>query len=414
MTEPRPLWRGRALILLGIVLLAFSLRTAVASLSPLLGHIAEDFPLPAVIVGLISAAPPVSFAVFGLLTPVFTARFGLERVSWFSITIIAAGLFARGVVPDAWWLLFVTTIIFAGVGIGNVVLPPLVNKYFPDRVGTVVTLYSTMLALSTFLPPLFAVPLADATTWRTSVSSWGFFALLALVPWLMLLWRDRTAKVVVTEGAPKDPTANSAPEYFRRMLKLPMAWAITAVFAASAIVAYVGFAWLPVVLIDQAGVTPAEAGALLSLFAMIGLPSSVIVPMLVVRFKATWSLFLFSTLATIVGIAGLILAPNSALVLWTILFGLFGILFPMSLVLISIRARDHVSAVALSGFVQSIGYAVSAVFPFAFGILGETTGGWTVPLIMLIVVLVLTIPAGWICARSHTIEDEWERRHGSW
>ena len=44
-TPSRPLWQGRALALVGIVLFAFSLRSAVASLSPVLGFIEADFPL---------------------------------------------------------------------------------------------------------------------------------------------------------------------------------------------------------------------------------------------------------------------------------------------------------------------------------------------------------------------------------
>ncbi len=411
MTDARPLWRGRALALAGIVLLAFSLRTAVASLSPLLDHIAADFALPAVVVGLIGTAPPVCFAVFGVLTPALTARFGIERVTAFALVVIAVGLFARGIVPDALTLLLVTTLIFAGVAIGNVVLPPLVNKYFPDRLGTLMTLYTTMLAVSTFLPPLFAVPLADATSWRFSVSVWGVFAAVALVPWIVLLVRTRMPRPDA-EAAPL-PRAPS-PQFYRRLGTLPMAWAITAVFGASAIIAYVGFAWLPLILIEHAGASPAQAGALLSLFAMLGLPASLLTPVLVVRFGAAPSLFLLSTATTLAGLAGLILAPGAAPLLWTILLGFFGILFPLSLVLISIRARDHESAVALSGFVQSIGYAVSAVFPFLMGVLRETTGGWTVPLLVLVVVLVVTIPAGLVSARPHTVEDEWERRHGTW
>ncbi len=70
------LWQGRALALVGIVPFAFSLRSAVASLSPLYDHIAVDFDVPAAVIGLIGTAPPVCYAVFGLLTPALERRFG--------------------------------------------------------------------------------------------------------------------------------------------------------------------------------------------------------------------------------------------------------------------------------------------------------------------------------------------------
>ena len=410
------LWRGRALALIGIVLLAFSLRTSVASLSPLLDHIAAEVELSSLVVGLIGTAPPVCFAVFGILTPALTARYGLERTTAISLVLITAGLIARGLAPDSLWLLLTTTVTFAGVAIGNVLLPPLVKKHFPDRLGTMMTVYTTMLAVATFLPPLFAVPLADATSWRVSIGLWGVFALLSLVPWVVLVARDRVAAAAPAGPPPSSEPVPEAPEarLFARLWRLPMAWALTSAFATSAILAYVGFAWLPVIFIEHAGTSPAEAGALLSLFAMIGLPSSLIVPVLVVRFHATRSLFLVSTIAAIAGLVGLAYAPDAAVVLWTVLFGCFGILFPLMLVLIGIRARTHESAIALSGFVQSIGYGLSAIFPFLIGVLREQTGGWVVPILVLIASLVLTIPAGLVSARRRTIEDEWERRHGPW
>ena len=65
----RSLWRGRIVALVGVFLVAFSLRSAVASLSPVLGAIGEDFTVAPAIVGLIGTAPPVCFAVFGIVTP---------------------------------------------------------------------------------------------------------------------------------------------------------------------------------------------------------------------------------------------------------------------------------------------------------------------------------------------------------
>ncbi|MFE7651069.1 MFS transporter, partial [Streptomyces phaeoluteigriseus] len=139
-----------------------------------------------------------------------------------------------------------------------------------------------------------------------------------------------------------------------------------------------------------------------------------LVPVLVVRFQATRPLFLVAVAAGLVGLLGLLLLPTVALPLWVAIFGLTAIMFPLSLVLLSIRARTPESAVALSGFVQSIGYAIAAVFPLLVGLLHETTGGWQVPLLVVAAVLVVSIPAGIVAGRRRTIEDEWERRHGHW
>ena len=436
MPSARPLWQGRALALVGIVLVAFSLRSAVASLSPVIDHVAEDFPVSPVVIGLIGAAPPVCFAIFGLLTPLFERRFGLERMAVAAITLMALGLLLRGLAVDSTSLLAATAVVFAGVGSGNVLLPPLVKKYFPDRLGIMMTIYSTTMAVSTFLPPLVAVPVADSLGWRVSLGMWGIVAGIALVPWVALLLKKGSrddGPPVPTELLVPDPTdgvndlqdavavatgpISTSPanrRQFARLWRLPLAWALAIVFGASSTMAYVSFAWMPTMLVDIGGVSPATAGFLLSLFALIGLPCSLLVPILVVRFQATRPLFLVAVGGGLVGLAGLLFVPTVSLPLWVSIFGLTAIMFPLSLVLLSIRARTPETAVALSGFVQSIGYAIAATFPLLIGLLHETTAGWWIPLLVIAGVLVVSIPAGMIAGRRRTVEDEWEHRHGRW
>ncbi|MGP6170482.1 MFS transporter [Microbacterium sp. A196] len=429
----RPLWRGRALAVLGILLCAFSLRSAVASLSPLLDYISADFTLPAAIVGLIGTAPPVCFAIFGLSTPLLERRFGLERVTVFALIVIAAGLVLRGLSFGALPLLGTSALIFAGVGMGNILVPPLVKKYFPDRIGMMLTLYTTAISVSTFLPPLVAVPLADAAGWRTSLGIWGVFALAGAVPWVIMLVTGRTDAVrpvaAAEPAAPRDASdfdpaelstgpvmvAPASSRAFARLARLPLAWSIAVVFATSSIMAYVSFTWLPAIVTDLTGVSASVAGLLMSLFALMSLPASLLVPVLVVRFQATRTLFFVGIVCGLVGIAGLLFWANAVTVwLWVPIFGVVGVLFPLALVLISIRARTPESAVALSSFVQGAGYIFAAVFPLLVGVLHEMTSGWTVPLLVMAAVLVVAAPFGYIAGRRRTVEDEWERRHGRW
>lgn len=450
------LWRGRALALSGIVLIAFSLRSAVASLSPVVDSIGADFTLPPAVIGLIGTAPPVCFAIFGILTPMLEQRWGLERVAVIAMSAITIGLLSRGLVGESLGLLLTTTIIFAGVGMGNILLPPLVKKYFADRIGAMMTLYTTAMAFSTFVPPLVAVPVAHAYGWRVSLGLWGVFALAALIPWMVLLLGRRSALrqaqgpsvaqgpgsaqgVGVEQGADSAHGAGGEPgtgtvsddaafaatgpiatspanrSMVRRLLRIPMMWALAVTFATSSTMAYVSFAWFPQMVIDIAGVDAATAGFLLSLFAFFGLPASLLVPVLVVRLQATRPVFFFGIATGLVGLIGLIVFPDPAVLwLWTMLFGLVGVLFPLSLVLISIRSRTPESAVVLSSLVQSVGYTIAAVFPLIVGVLHAATGSWTIPLIIIAAMLVAVIPAGVIAGRRRTVEDEWERVHGPW
>ena len=440
LSKGRPLWRGRTLAVLGIVLVAFSLRSAVASLSPVVDHVARDFPMPSAVVGLIGTAPPVCFALFGLLTPLIERRLGLERVAVIALGAVTVGSVARGLAVDASTLLIATALVFAGVGMANILMPPLVKKYFPDRLGLMMTLYTTVMAFSTFLPPLVAVPAADAAGWRVSLAMWAVFALAGTIPWIVMLLRTR-AEAAAAPAAPtgsadpasdQDPrpdrisfedatalstgpivTAPSSSRVFSRLARIPLAWTLAGVFGTSASMAYTAFAWLPTILVEHAGTTPQQAGLLLSLFAFTGLPASLIVPVLIVRFHATTALYVIGAIGAVVGLLGLLLVPAPSIVwLWVLLYGLAGLLFPLALVLISIRAREPETAVALSGFVQSTGYVLAAVFPFLLGVLHTATGGWQVPLVVLTALLVVSIPAGVYAGRPVTVEAAWERRHG--
>ncbi|PYD02293.1 MFS transporter [Microbacterium esteraromaticum] len=433
MTSARPLWRGRALAVIGILLCAFSLRSAVASLSPVVDLIGDDFEVSPAVLGVIGTLPPACFAVFGILTPMLERRLGIERLTVVALGAITVGLIGRGLAADTVGLLAGTAVIFAGVGMANILLPPLVKKFFADRIGVMMTIYTTTMAFSTFLPPLVAVPVADALGWRFSMAMWAAFALAGVIPWIVMLLRpavaDRRAPghPVAEETAEPDgaeavfaatgpiATAPTNLRLFARLARIPLVWALALTFATSSTMAYVSFAWLPSILIDTAGVDAATAGFLLSLWAFIGLPASLIVPVLVVRFQATRLLFVVGSLTALTGLVGLMLAPLPELLwLWMTLFGMVGLLFPLALVLISIRSRTPESAVLLSSFVQSTGYVLAAIFPLLVGILHDATGGWTVPLIAVAAVLVITFPAGIIAGRRVTVEDEWERRHGRW
>ncbi|MFG6280820.1 MFS transporter [Microbacterium sp. 5K110] len=393
-----------ALAAAAIVLLALTLRIAVASLSPLLTVIARDFPLPAAVVGLIGMAPPVAFALSAVVTPAIERRLGLERLVLISAVAAAVALGVRALAVDAWTLLAATAGVFAAVGVANVLVPAVVKKYFPERVGLMTTVYTTTMAVATFTPPLVAVPLADAVGWRGSFAVWAVVAVAAVVPWIAMSVRARAGRDDVLE----EPRAS----VLSRVMRVPQAWALVTTFAVNSSVAYGMFAWLPTILIDTAGVDAATAGGLLALFSFMGLPVSLVIPLLIARWRRTGPFYVFAVAGGLAGIAGLLIAPGAATVLWVVLIGLPPLMFPMVLVLFGLRTRSHETAVAVSGFVQSVGYALAALVPLAIGVTHELTGGWAAGLLVLAGVIAFVVPAGVVVARSETIEEAWERRHG--
>lgn len=396
-----------ALAAVSIVVLALTLRIAVASLSPLLAVIGRDFAVPAAVVGLIGMAPPVAFALSGMVTPSIERRLGLERTMLIAALFAAATLSLRAAAVDAATLLAATAGVFAAVGVANVLLPTVVKKYFPTRIGLMTTVYSTAMAVATFTPPLVAVPLAGAVGWRGSFATWALVAIVAVVPWIALTLRARASRADVLE----EPRA----AVLSRIIRVPQTWALVATFSVNSAVAYAMFAWLPSLLIDVAGVDAAEAGGLLALFSFMGLPVSLLVPLLVARLGRTTPFYVVAVVGGLAGVVGMLVAPTAATVLWVVLIGVPPLMFPLALTLFGLRTRSHETAVALSGVVQSVGYGIAALMPLAIGVTHELTGGWTVGLIILGAAITMVVPAAFVMARSETIETAWERRSGrSW
>jgi CP family cyanate transporter-like MFS transporter len=403
-----PLWAGRTAALLGILILALNLRTAVAALSPIIHQVSVDIPLSPLVIGIIGAAPPVTFAVSGLFTPWLSRRLGLEGTVLFSASAMVVGHLGRSLAVGPTSLLIATLLTFVGVGVGNVLLPPLVKRYFPDRVAFVTTLYATLISVSTALPALAAVPVASAVGWRVSLGVWCIVALVALAPWVTVTLHRRRA--LAAARASDDESIETEPALEGQLWRSPVAWSIMITFTLSSISVYAAFAWLPDLLIATAGVSPATAGALLSLYAFMGFPASLLVPLLAARLKNVGILIYFALGCFIIGYLGLAFAPKAAPVVWIVFAGLGPMLFPLALVLINTRTRTHAGSVALSGFVQGVGYIIAAAGPLAFGILNQLTGGWKAPIFFLLVVSMAAFIPAVVLARPRYLEDDLARR----
>lgn len=401
MTEARPLWRGRVVALLGIIILALGLRSAVSAISPIIAEISVDIPLSSVGLGIIGALPPVFFALAGIVAPPIAKRVGLELSIGLAIAAMGAGHLIRAVAQDYLVLVLGSSLALAAMGIANVLLPPAVKRYFPDRIGLITALYVTMMTISTALPAMSAAPIADAAGWRLALGVWVGMAIAAAVPWVLLIVRHRRSR---TDQAPE--VTEPAPALVGRIWHSRTAWAIAITFSVTSVNAYAMFAWLPEILMDVVHVSSVEAGVLLALYSFIAVPGSIAAPILVTRLRHPGWIIQAGVAFFLLGYAGLLIAPSTATWLWVSLIGIGPVLFPVALTLINLRTRSQQTSAALSGFVQAVGYTLGALGPLAMGILHDLTGGWVAPLVFLAIISAVGIPVGVILRRPRTIEQD--------
>lgn len=372
VASPSAQRRGRGVVLAAVLLSAFNLRTAVTSLTPLLERIAHEYDFGAPTMGALGMLPTAAFALTGVATPALLRRFGLLQTALIAMGLATIGLLVRPLLPDTGGLLLGSLVALAGMGVGNVVLPPLVKRYFGDRVGGVSTLYITVLQVGTLLPALMAVPVADAWGWRSSMMVWMLPALLALIAWALVHARHR--RLAATGPAPVTPT----PEAEGRVARTALGWSMALTFGMTSLVTYSMFTWLPT-LFREAGASPAFGGTMVALFSALGMVGALTMPALAVRLRNPFPIVLLCAACHLVAFAGLWWAPLAAPILWVTLLGLGPSTFPLALVLVNQRSRTAAGSAALSGFSQGMGYLVSCLGPFLFGWLHAHRGGWTSP-----------------------------------
>ncbi len=409
MTDAPLSRRGGVMLgIAGILLIAATLRLPVGALSPLAPIIDGDIALSATALGVLGMLPPVGFAVAGLSAPLVARRWGLERTLVVAIVAMLAGHLLRAAAPDFVVLVLGSLLLLLGAGFGNVLLPSAVKRFTPLSIGPMTAAYATIMSLGSAVPPLLAVPLADDVSWRFSLASWSLVVVVALVPWIALVVRAARAASRRTADDDARDAALTPPDThrFAQLARSRTVWGITIPFTVSSISAYVTFALLPVMLQDLTGMSSGEAGSLLALFAITGVPLALVAPVLTTRLRTPTPVLLASMLLFGLGYAGLLVAPSLAPVLWVAAIGFGQVTFPMCLALFSQRTRSAENAANVSGFVQTIGYAVAAVSPLIIGSLHEVTGSWSASLVVMLVVVSATIPSMALLARGTTVEGE--------
>lgn len=385
-----------ALLVVAVLLIALNLRPAVVAVSPLVAQIRADLGISSAVAGLVTTLPVLCF---GLLAPVagrLARRVGLETTLLAALLVLTAGILVR-LAPSLVALLAGSLLAGVAIAIGNTLMPVVVKRDFPHRTGAMTGAYSTMISAGGALSAAVMVPIEQATGlgWRPALALWAIGAGLAIVlwsPWVLRARRAAAAAPPVTPAAPVRGLWNS-----------PLAWQVTLLMGLQSLQFYAFTAWAPTLFVER-GRTPAEAGLLLSLTGLASLVTSAVTPVLATRRPTQFHLVGLLVGLWVVGYLGLLLAPDGTAALWMVIIGLGqGVGISLGLTLITLRSPDAAHTSELSGMAQGVGYVVAAAGPFALGAIRDLTGGWTWPVVTLLVMLVPLAVAGFGAARNRHV-----------
>ncbi|PNB16648.1 MULTISPECIES: CynX/NimT family MFS transporter, partial [unclassified Pseudomonas] len=346
------------LLLLGLVLVALNLRPALSSMSPVLGQVSEGLGLSASQAGLLTTLPVLCLGLFAPLAPILARRFGSERVILGILLTLALGILVRSAL-GATGVFLGSLMAGASIGIIGVLLPGIVKRDFPQHAGTLTGVYTMALCLGAAMAAGATVPLTRHfdDSWALGLGFWVLPALLAMLVWLPQSHQGHGVHKVAyrVQGLWRDP----------------LAWQVTLYMGLQSSLAYIVFGWLPSILIGR-GLSPTEAGLVLSGSVIVQLVSSLSAPWLATRGKDQRLAIVVVMLVTLGGLFGCLYAPLEGLWGWAILLGLGqGGTFALALTLIVLRSKDAHVAANLSSMAQGVGYTLASMGPFAVGLVHD-------------------------------------------
>lgn len=392
-------WR-MILLITGVILLALNLRACITGVGPLIGTIRAETGLSGTLVGLLTTLPVIAFGVVSPLAPRLARRWGIESVLLASLLGLAVGVLLRSI-PAISLLFLGTALLGSAIALSNVLLPGLIKRDFPRQIGLMTALYSTLVSASGAIADGVSFPLAqvDGLGWRGSLAFWALPAVLTALLWLPLL-RSHTR----TESAASAPAQQANKHVVRAIWRSPLAWQVTLFMGLQSLTFYAAVAWFPT-LFESHGLTPADAGWLLSLLQLSGVVGSFIAPQIAGRMRGQRLLIIASVVLALGAYAGILSGSFGLIVLWCLLLGLAqGSYLGLALLFFILRTPDMRSAAELSGMAQFIGYLLAALGPLLFGWLHDISHGWTIPMLTLAVTVFILLGVGLGAGRNTVLK----------
>lgn len=395
---PTVLGSRRTLAYLGVclVLIGLNLRTVFSSFAAVLPEVTADVGLPGLAVVALTTAPVTLLGVFAPLAPRLARRFGAERVLLGAMAVLTAGLLLRpldlpglGHLPA---LLAGTAACGAAISLCNVLLPGLVKRDFPHRLGLMGGLYTTAICASAALGAGFTYPVFSASgQWTAALWFWALPAGVVLLLFLPLAAAQRHGRHQAAAGGVN-------------VWRSAVAWQVTGFMVFQAMMSFSVFAWLAPILRER-GVDGGTAGLIVSASIVLQMLGSLFAPALAARLRDQRAINTVVALMTGGGFALSIFGPLDLVWVWTGLLGLGqGSLTAVALTMIMLRTRDGHTAAHLSGMMQGVGYGVGSAGTLLVGQLHQATGSFAAAGVLFLVVGSLAAVFGYRAGKDRFVD----------
>ncbi|WP_454122288.1 CynX/NimT family MFS transporter [Kosakonia sp. Marseille-Q7440] len=391
MITPSSDGKQRVLLIVGILMIATTLRVTFTGAAPLLDAIRAEYGLTTAQTGMLTTLPLLAFALISPLAAGVARRIGMERSLFAALLLICSGIALRSL-PSSLLLFIGTAVIGCGIALGNVLLPGMLKRDFAQHVAKLTGAYSLTMGAAAALGSAAMVPIAQSGAgWHGALLTLMIFPLLALLLWLPRL----------RHGAPAALSTSGA-LHSRGIWRSALAWQVTLYLGINSLIYYIVIGWLPSILISQ-GFSEAQAGSLHGVLQLATAAPGLLVPLVLHRLRDQRAIAALVALLCAAGALGLWLQPGHAAI-WTVVYGFgSGATMILGLTFIGLRASSAHQAAALSGMAQSVGYLLAACGPPLMGKVHDASGDWHLPLIACALLSVVMALCGAFAGRDREI-----------
>ena len=376
------------LIILGVIFLSLILRTPITSVGAIVGTLKSILDINNTVAGFITTIPLIAFAIFSPMVAKFSNKAGLEKTLLFSAVIISIGLGLRFYINT--YVFFITTfIIGVGITVGNVLLPGLVKKYYPEKIGIMTGFYAVVMNIGAAVAAGISYPILS-----TNIGGKNFATGLAVNIWIIIA----VVNIVIYVAMSKNNNASEVTDTHEKVhgyFKYSKMWTIMLSMGLQSALFYCSVSWFAEIMISK-DFSPETAGLLLSISQFAQFPSTFIVPILADKLHNKLIIPVVITIGYIISLVGMLYTSGNFVLMLTfiIIFALAGGgSFSYVLYLFSVKSRNESEAADISGLAQSGGYLLAAIFPPLLGYIRDISD-WNKALYVLILtaaVLLITL-----------------------
>ena len=380
-----------ALILIGLLAIATTLRAPILGVGPLVQTLQSELSLTRTMAGFITAFPLIALGLIAPFAGKLSRYIGFEKSIVIALLIMIVGVCIRSAGQE-WQLYFGTVLIGVSIAIGNVLLPGMVKRDFPNKIAKVTGNYGMAIGLSAALTSATAVPLMNYFGWQTALACSLIFPGIALLLVTLRIGREGNLSPVTTSLGKSNKNVWSS----------ILGWQVTLFMSLNSIIFYAIVTWLPSILTD-AGNTREAAGSIHGFMQLASIVPGLVLGPIVARMKDQRIAAALLSILQLVALGGFIYQPSFAFI-WAFMFGMgSGGALILSLMFIGLRTSSPQEAASLSGMAQCVNFLIGAFGPALAGKMYALSGSWLSTLYAGILLAAIMALVGIFAGRNKTI-----------